>query len=58
MSVLLKTYRKIRFESGNVNVATVTSAGKVKAVGKPGDSTWIYAYAQNSVFSKLKITVK
>ena len=54
----LKTYRKICFESGNVNVATVTSKGKVKITGKTGDSTWIYAYAQNGAFAKIKVIVK
>lgn len=49
-------HRKVAYETDNPNVATVTKSGKVKAVGK-GRCT-IYAYAQNGVFAKCKITVK
>jgi len=49
-------HRKVAYESDNPRVATVSKSGKVKAVGK-GKCT-IYAYAQNGVFAKCKITVK
>lgn len=49
-------HRKVAYETDNPNVATVTKSGKVKAVGK-GKCT-IYAYAQNGVFAKCRITVK
>ena len=49
-------HRKVAYETDNPNVAAVTKSGKVKAVGK-GKCT-IYAYAQNGVFAKCKITVK
>ena len=49
-------HRKVAYETDNPKVATVSKSGKVKAVGK-GKCT-IYAYAQNGVFAKCKITVK
>ena len=49
-------HRKVAFESDNPKVATVSKSGKVKAVGK--GKCIIYAYAQNGVFAKCKITVK
>lgn len=49
-------HRKVAFESDNPSVAIVSKSGKVKAVGT-GKCT-IYAYAQNGVFAKCKITVK
>lgn len=52
----LKKHRKIAYESSNKKVATVTSKGKVKAVGK--GTCYIYAYAQNGVYTKVKVTVK
>jgi len=48
--------RKVRFYSSDANVATVTSGGKVKAVGK--GSCTIYALANNGVRAKVKVTVK
>lgn len=53
----LKIYRKISFESQNVSVATVNSNGKIKAVGNPGQSTWVYAYGQNGFFAKVKVKI-
>ena len=47
-------HRKVVFESDNPRVATVSNSGKVKAVGA-GKCT-IYAYAQNGVFAKCKVT--
>lgn len=49
-------HRKVAFESDNPSVAIVSKSGKVKAVG-PG-TCYVYAYAQNGVFAKCKITVK
>ena len=49
-------HRKVAFESDNPAVATVSKSGKVKAVGK--GTFYVYAYAQNGVFAKCKITVK
>lgn len=52
----LKTHRKIAFESTNPEIATVNSKGKVK--GKKKGSCYIYVYAQNGVYKKVKVTVK
>ena len=52
----LKNHRKVKWESSNAGIATVTSGGKVKAVAK--GTCYVYAYAQNGVFAKCKITVK
>jgi uncharacterized protein YjdB len=51
----VKQYRKIRFESGNTSVATVSSTGMIKAAGK--GTCYVYAYAQNGLFKKVKVTV-
>jgi len=53
---LLDHVRKVRWYSSNVNVATVDSNGKVKAVGK-GACT-IYAIANNGVRNSVKVKVK
>ena len=49
-------HRKVAYESDNPKVATVSKSGKVKAVGK--GTCYVYAYAQNGVFAKCKVTVK
>ena len=49
-------HRKVAYETANPRVATVSNSGKVKAVGK--GTCYVYAYAQNGVFAKCKITVK
>ncbi len=46
----------ISYVSSNESIATVSSSGKVKAISK--GSCEIYAYAQNGVYKKIKITVK
>ncbi len=38
------------------NIASVDKKGKIK--GKNKGSCYVYAYAQNGVFSKIKVTVK
>jgi len=52
----VKRHRKVAFESSNPKVATVSSKGKVKAKAK--GSCCIYAYAQNGVMKKIRITVR
>lgn len=49
-------HRKVAFETDKPSVATVSGSGKIKAVGK--GTCYIYAYAQNGVFAKCKVTVK
>ena len=52
----VRTHRKLKYESSNSGVATVTGKGTVKAKGK--GTCYIYAYAQNGVFKKVKVVVK
>ena len=46
----------ISYESSNTSIATVNNEGKIVAVGK--GTCYVYAYAQNGVYKKIKITVK
>jgi hypothetical protein len=52
----LKRYRKLSFESSNKKIASVTSKGKIKA--KKKGTAYIYVYAQNGAFAKVKVRVK
>ena len=52
----VKNHRKIKFESANTKIATVNAKGKIKA--KKKGTTYVYAYAQNGVFKRIKIKVK
>ena len=52
----LASYRKIRYESSNKKIATVTAKGKVTA--KKKGSCYIYVYSQSGVYAKIKLTVK
>ncbi len=45
----------IRYESSNNAIVTVNSKGKITAKAK--GSCYVYAYAQNGVYKKIKITV-
>lgn len=47
---------KFRYESSNPKVATVNSKGVVK--GKKKGTVYIYVYAQNGVYKRVKVTVK
>ena len=49
-------HRKVAWESDNINVATVNSKGQVKGVAK--GTCYVYAYAQNGLSAKVKVTVK
>ncbi len=51
----LKSYRKMRYESSNTDVATVTGSGKVKAVGK--GTCYIFAFAQDGRCRRCKVKV-
>ena len=46
----------LRYESSNKEIATVNSKGKVTA--KTKGTSYIYAYAQNGVYRRIKVTVK
>lgn len=52
----IKKHRKIAFESTNASIASVNKKGQIK--GKNKGSCYVYAYAQNGVFAKIKVTVK
>ena len=51
----VSAHRKVAWESDNASVATVKN-GKITAVGK--GTCYVYAYAQNGVSAKIKVTVK
>jgi len=46
----------LRYEITNKAIATVTQSGKIKAISE--GTCYIYAYAQNGVYKKIKVTVK
>lgn len=52
----IKLHRNLCYESSNTKVATVTSKGLIRAVGKGTCTIWVYA--QNGVYKALTITVK
>ncbi|MCR5543505.1 MAG: glycoside hydrolase family 9 protein [Eubacterium sp.] len=52
----VQNHRKVKFESSDTAVVTVTDKGKVKAVGR--GTAYIYAYAQNGKMAKVKVVVK
>lgn len=52
----VKNHRKVAYESSNKAIATVNSKGQIKGVKK--GKCYIYAYAQNGIFAKIKVTVK
>ena len=51
----LKQHRGPKYETDNVNVATVDKTGKITAIGK--GTCNIYCYAQNGVCAKIVVTV-
>ena len=51
-----KNHRKLAYESSNPTVATVSAKGKITA--KKAGKCYVYVYAQNGVFKKIKVTVK
>ena len=55
-SLKVKKHRSVAYESSNRKIATVSSKGVIRA--KKKGSCYIYAYAQNGVYKKIKITVR
>jgi hypothetical protein len=53
---LLKHTKVIRYESTNKAIATVNSKGEITATAK--GVCYVYAYAQNGVYKKIKVTVE
>ncbi len=52
----IKHHRKTAYESSNPKVASVSSKGVVKA--KKKGNCYIYVYAQNGVYKRIKVKVK
>ena len=52
----VKKHIGLRYESTNKKIAVVTSKGVIKA--KKKGTCYVYAYAQNGVFKKIKVVVK
>jgi len=52
----VKKHRALKYESSNANIATVSKKGVVKARAK--GSCYVYAYTQNGVYKRVKVTVK
>lgn len=46
----------LRYESTNKSIATIDSKGKITAKAK--GTCYVYVYAQNGVYKKIKVTVK
>ena len=52
----VKIHRKVAWASSNVSVAKVNKKGKITGVKK--GTCYVYAYAQNGVFAKVKVTIE
>ncbi|MBE5957265.1 MAG: hypothetical protein E7254_00170 [Lachnospiraceae bacterium] len=52
----IAAHRKISYESSNKKVVTVSKKGIVK--GRKKGTAYIYVYAQNGIYKKIKVTVK
>ena len=46
----------MRYESSNAKIAMVSSKGVIKGIKK--GTCYVYAYAQNGMAKKIKVTVK
>lgn len=49
-------HRNVVFESDNPRVAAVKNSGTIEAVGE--GTCYVYAYAQNGVFARCRVTVQ
>ena len=52
----IKTHRKIQYVSATPAIVTVSSKGTINGVG--AGTTYVYAYAQNGIYTKIKVTVE
>ncbi|MCR5652708.1 MAG: Ig-like domain-containing protein [Ruminococcus sp.] len=52
----VKVHRKIKYETSNKKVATVSAKGVISA--KKKGSCFVYVYAQSGAYKKIKVTVK
>ena len=51
----VKEYRKLSYETSNKKIATVSAKGVIKVVRK--GTCYVYIYAQNGVYRKVKVTI-
>ena len=51
-----RTFLKMRYESSDPAVATVSRNGRIKAVSK--GTCYVFAYAQDGIFKRIKVTVQ
>ena len=52
----IQNHAKIMYESANKKIASVSSKGVIKA--KKKGTCYIYVYAQNGVYKRIRVTVK
>lgn len=52
----LSNHRKLSYESTNKQIATVSKKGVIR--GKKAGKCYVYIYAENGIFKKVKVTVK
>ena len=52
----VRTHRKIQYEISDSSIITVNSKGVIKA--KKKGTSYIYAYAQNGVYRRIKVVVR
>ena len=52
----IKNHRKIAYESSDNSIVTVSKNGKITAVN--AGNCYVYVYAQNGIYKKVKVTVK
>jgi uncharacterized protein YjdB len=52
----VKNHQAIRFESTNEKIAKVSKNGKITA--KEKGTCYVYAYAQNGIHKRIKVTVR
>ena len=52
----VKEYRKLSYETSNKKIATVSAKGVIKGVRK--GTCYVYVYAQNGVYRKVKVTIR
>ena len=52
----VRKHRAVTYESSNPKVAAVSKKGVI--TGKKKGTCYVYAYAQNGVFAKIKVTIK
>ena len=52
----IKKHRAVSYETSDAKIATVSKKGVIKGVKK--GTCYVYAYAQNGVCAKIKVTVK